>query len=152
MEAWPRMTASEREVIGNQIGHQLCQLRNVPQPKESPTQEIYYGRVGYQRLESISGMFGDPRRPLCGPFNSYEEVVEEMASTAEKEACTIYVGGYGDGWDKEPGEKVKQFRPTLLAAKPEDRRPVFTHLDLKLSNMVLRPREYISPVQHSLRF
>ncbi|PVI01774.1 kinase-like protein [Periconia macrospinosa] len=136
-KAWPLMTVPERKEICNRIGSHLRELRSIPQPKESPTKEPYYGRVGYQRVVSISGMFGDPRRPLSGPYDSYEEVVEDMASTAEKDAVTIVVGG---GWDEERAEKLKQFRPTLLAAKPEDRRIVFTHHDLKLSNIILRPR------------
>ncbi|KAF1995553.1 hypothetical protein P154DRAFT_538695 [Amniculicola lignicola CBS 123094] len=136
-EAWPKMSPPEKEEMCHQMGATLRQLRSIPQSIESVTQRPYYGRFGYQYFLGSYNIVADERRPLSGPYDTYEELVQDMAKTAEMNSalkCSL------PEFTAEEVELLNRFKPTFLAASPEDRRPVITHLDLRLDNIILRPR------------
>jgi hypothetical protein len=148
---WSTLNSNDREIICTRLAEQLRLLRSLPGP--SPE---YYGRINHQSWSSFFpytcttgvGKYatirnaGERHRLTlyinlaggCGPYDSYEALVNEMYNAAE-----VIVARFDNTPDWHPLHEatLAEFKPALLAA--QDRRPVLSHFDLKQGNVLARP-------------
>ncbi|KAF1954647.1 hypothetical protein CC80DRAFT_567312 [Byssothecium circinans] len=128
-DLWSTSNSNDREIICTRVAEQLRLLRSLPGP--SPE---YYGRINHQSWTPLFPYTTISFDGVCGPYDSYEDLVDAMYNSVE-----LTVAKFNDTPDWHPLHEATlvEFKPALLAA--QDRRPVLSHFDLKLGNVLARP-------------
>ncbi|KAF2004262.1 hypothetical protein P154DRAFT_572296 [Amniculicola lignicola CBS 123094] len=132
-DLWSSLPGESKAIICSKLGSQLKEFRNLPQPGPDP----YYGRVGEKGFASDNLMFMTDLKEINGPYLSYQALVDAMYKAAEAATALMLA----QGWikDVEPYiAELKVFKSTLLRCPPKGQRPTFTHLDLKIENIVVK--------------
>jgi serine/threonine protein kinase len=122
---WPTFNTDEKRAIISQLRQQMDELRRIPSPG-------YYGGVWGKPMRSFHFRHpNDPRRPhaepeISGPHKTEEQFVEAMCLALGKMAV------------EAPERHTAMFRRNFRAVF-RGHEPVFTHANLLLRNIMLRP-------------
>ncbi|EUC46588.1 hypothetical protein COCMIDRAFT_25417 [Bipolaris oryzae ATCC 44560] len=125
---WMSSTEEERTTLCARLREQYRLLRSIPS-------EGYYGRVHCQAFDRKMGMFRTNCKQSCGPYKTYEEFTSAVIRSAEVNALIRRV---------QEGEYLCEDQDTMLSEYKQaleisaDRKPVFTHVDPSLKNIILR--------------
>ncbi|KAF2116464.1 hypothetical protein BDV96DRAFT_599178 [Lophiotrema nucula] len=136
-EFWNSLDNEGRLLLGTKIGEQLKELRGIAQSQS--TDSLFYGRVGGKGWSESFPPFHHFRGPHSGPFLNYQDLARAMAHSAEWCAAVGNVGV--DDVPQHVKEVFQTFESELNNCKPEDQRPVLTHLLLEPSVFMIRPNK-----------
>lgn len=127
---FPRLDQRDQDIIRSRLGEQLQLLRSVKQPGDSP----YYGRIHHQGLNPVLSCLR--RRPdgMSGPFDSYEELVDELYKSIERVAA---MDNPRPDFSDHHIIFLDKFKRILNG--PGVVEPTLTHLDASLKNVISRP-------------
>lgn len=125
-ERWMVLDQEDQEKICSKIAEQLQLLRSIPSPG-------YYGRIMHQGWMPTFSLFRIRCADMCGPYDTYEDCISAMYTTAEARAavCTIK-----PEFSAEQRLALTNFKHTLTECAGHE--PTLTHLDLKLENIMVR--------------
>ncbi|KAF2785817.1 hypothetical protein K505DRAFT_368773 [Melanomma pulvis-pyrius CBS 109.77] len=129
-EAFEALDDEARKKIGAKISEHFGFLRAVPS-------EGYYGRVHRQGWDPSTPMLRMRYKEMPGPYNTYEDLVSAMFTTAELNAAISMSG-------EDFPERVPRILSTLksnLMKWEEDHEPTLTHLYPCTNNFVVRSFE-----------
>jgi hypothetical protein len=127
-EDWMSFTEEERTKLCARLGEQFRLLRSIPS-------EGYYGRIHRQAFDRNIGMFRTNGQQSCGPYETYEEFASAVIRSAEVQAMISRV---------QKGERLYEDQESLLSEyklaleTSTDWKPVFTHVDPDLKNIIFR--------------
>lgn len=126
-EIWDSYTPAMQKIICAKISEQLRRLRQVN------CEQFYYGRVHKQPFHSQFLMLSYPGQETCGPYTSYEALLDAMFNTAELRAALKSLG------EMDPDAKLTlaNFKQSLRAYGV-DQKPTLTHLDMKFDNIIVQ--------------
>ncbi|KAH7076251.1 hypothetical protein FB567DRAFT_553202 [Paraphoma chrysanthemicola] len=127
-EKWLTLPSTTRTQILASIREQIRLMRALPAPG-------YYGLVHKQGWRPLHEVLREQHANMCGPYETYAEFSSAVYATAEIE--TLVVGDAPDFFPTEVGalEELQD----LLQNEQRGREPKFTHVDLALKNVVVRP-------------
>ncbi|KAF1360486.1 hypothetical protein EJ07DRAFT_154933 [Lizonia empirigonia] len=127
-EDWIHFTEEERTTLYARLEEQYHLLRSIPS-------EGYYGRIHRQAFDRNMGMFRTNCKQSSGPYETYEEFTSAVNRSAEVYAMMSRL---------QKGEHLYEDQDTLLSEyklaleTSTDRKPVFTHVDPDLKNIIFR--------------
>ncbi|KAF2794921.1 hypothetical protein K505DRAFT_360642 [Melanomma pulvis-pyrius CBS 109.77] len=120
-----------KQRICESLAEQLKRLREVQLGID------FYGRVNRTGWDYHLNMFTCPGKDLCGPYESYEDLVNAMVDSARFHAAT---GLYSEEFDSGTKLILANLKPSLQAATEEDRLPTLTHLNLQFHNIIVQQK------------
>lgn len=128
LETWTGFTEAERTTLCARLGEQFRLLRSIPS-------EGYYGRVHHQAFSRLIAMFRTNGKQSCGPYDTYEEYVAAVISSAE---VNCIIGGVNKGERLFEDQELMLSEYKLGLETCTVRKPVFTHVDPDPKNIIFR--------------
>ncbi|EUC36669.1 hypothetical protein COCCADRAFT_2322 [Bipolaris zeicola 26-R-13] len=125
---WMGFTEEERTTLCARVREQFRLLRSIPS-------EGYYGRVHRQAFGCSMGMFRTNYKQSCGPYKTYEEFTSAVIRAAEANALVSRLQE-GEFLSEDQNTVVSEYKQALEIST--DRKPVFTHVDPALKNIIFR--------------
>lgn len=127
-EDWISFTEEERTTLYARLGEQYRLLRSIPS-------EGYYGRIHHQAFDRNMGMFRTNGKQSSGPYETYEEFTLAVIRSAEVFAmigrCHLEERRR---LDEDQELLLSEYKLALETST--DRKPVFTHVDPGLKNII----------------
>jgi hypothetical protein len=126
-KVWVGLTENDQDIIISKIAEQLQLLRAIPS-------QGYYGRVNYQSFGPTMSIMRTRGTEMHGPYDTYHDFIEAMYRSAELRQADC---------SKSPNfhaveiEFLSRFKAILGGSKGY--KPVLTHMDPKLQNIIARP-------------
>ncbi|KAK5988049.1 hypothetical protein PT974_12185 [Cladobotryum mycophilum] len=117
--SWPTLDDSQKLDISDQLQKALASLRKISHPG-------YFGSLGKTMLQDGRFWTHEPSVAMS-PFSTEEELIESMIKR--------YIDDCGERVVNQ-AEYYRRVIPKVLRGNGE---PVFTHNDLQLKNIILRP-------------
>ncbi|KAF2442205.1 hypothetical protein P171DRAFT_63387 [Karstenula rhodostoma CBS 690.94] len=128
-EKFEAMEERDQQIIFQRLVEQLQLLRSV-----KPEGRAYYGRVNYQGWSRLTTFLKSLKPGFQGPYDTYEDFISAFfASTELRIAIRCMEPNYFKGEIKY----LNDFKRVLWPSK--HREPVFTHFDIKWTNIIVRP-------------
>lgn len=130
-ELFCKSSPNAQQRICKSLAEQLKRLREVQLGTE------FYGRVNRTGWNYNFQMFTRPGKEICGPYESYEELVDAMVDSARFHAAT---GHLSDEFNNRTKLALANLKPSLRAVTEEDKIPTLTHLDLRFENIIVQQK------------
>lgn len=119
-ERWGALDFEAKEAIASQLRSFLDQLRRLPSPDG-------FCSLDNRPLQDALFLTEEEQPEINGPFKTEAEIAEALVLKLERED------------DNFPAERASYYRRVLPFVLRGDGKPRFTHADLQLKNIMLRP-------------
>jgi hypothetical protein len=129
-EDWIQFNEEERMTLYARLNEQYRLLRSIPS-------EGYYGRIHRQAFDRSMGMFRTNCKQSSGPYETYEEFTSVVMRSAEVYAMMSRLQK-GEHLYEDQDTCLSEYKLALETCAPADRKPVFTHVDPGLKNIIFR--------------